>query len=193
VEDLQVVGKDVTHKSTTTVSRMTLLCLTLSSKQIEVSTTRGSKDQGQLVMDVTIVVKRVILQENVLLKTMMLEVEDQEVMVVTSVVKKVTSLVSVRTNQPTMVVAGVVIVTSANSQVTWHVIVQMMRLRTEVATNASEETTIRTLSEVVKMKAGTKTSQTQADRMLRDNSRTLGIPTKDQTVAGASEVVHTNN
>lgn len=144
-------------------------------------------------MDVIIVGKRVILQKNVQQKITMPEVEDQEVMVVTSVVKKVTSLVSVRTNQPTMVVARVVIVTSANSQVTWHVIVQTMMLRTEVATNANAETTIKTLSEEVKMKVGTKISQTLADRMLRDSSRTLGIPTKDQTVAGASEVVHATN
>jgi hypothetical protein len=106
---------------------------------------------------------------------------------VTDVAKKATSLESVITNQPTMVVAGVVIATSVNSQVTWHVIVQIMYLRTEVATNASAETTIRTLSEEVKMKVWTKTSRTSAYKMFRSSSRTPGIQTKDQTVDGASE------
>lgn len=112
----------------------------------------------------------------------------------TSAVKKVTLLVSVRTNQSTTVVAKVVIVTNANSQATLHANVQTTKSRIEVVTNVSAEMTIRLLSEEARMKAGTRISLTSADKMFRDNNnRTVGMPIKDQTVAGTSEVVHATN
>ena len=195
VEDLLVDGKAAaTFKSSTMVRKMTLWWLTLSSKQIEVLTTRDSSDPAQLEMAASDVDKKVISPENVQTKVTTHHAVHQEVELVTSVVRKVISFAIVQTNQSTVVPVAEVVVTatSANSLVIWlvSVLTQPTTWKTEAATNVNAETTTRTLSEA-RTKAGTRVRRTSALKTLRDSRRTAGT-TKDQTVAGASEGLATN-
>lgn len=189
-EEVLAFGGVEISKNITTVNRTTRLWLSLTIRRIVAKTTRGNrKDHAQQVQDASSAVKRVTFHVNVQPKEAMIEVASQTAEPVTSVVKKVISLVSVK--MQLQVAQRVEIATSVTSLVTLLVTVPIKMARmTEVATSDKKETMVALTSEVVREKvvpagqlAGTKIKIILATMVRTLQGRTTGT-TRKRTMVG---------